>query len=458
MTTLSVCFTNFGPYHLARLRALAIRLAETGDRLIAYEVAGTERTYPWETARSQEPFQWVTLFPKRVLETTSRGECATAMRRALDRDQPDAVGIVGYARPESMAALNWARRTGRLAILLSESQRIDHPRVWWKEAVKRQRVRRFSAGLVGGRRHRDYLVDLGLPEDRIALGYNAVDNHHFAQRAASVRNANSGRSGVPESPYFLAVNRFVPEKNLVRLVRAFARYREQAATEGAWELVLCGDGPNAGEVHDAIAASGYANVIHCPGFLQADELPRWYAFASAFVHPSLMEPWGLVVNEAAACGLPLLVSERAGCAETLVPDHGPPTGRRFDPRDEDLLAASLTWIASLPERERATLGRNAAAVVADWGPDRFAQGMLEAMELAKQGHRSRRRDELSLRVCPTSPGSVEMGTGSGRLRTVPVPISTPAPPEKGDRHLEDSEPVPVFRLRSTSGTDSKELT
>ncbi len=388
---LAVCFTNFGPYHLARLRALALRLAETGDRLTAYEVAGTERTYPWQADRRDEPFAWVTLFPDRVLETLPRAECARAMRRALDRDRPDALGVVGYARPESMTMLAWARRSRRPAVLMSESQKIDHPRAWWKEAIKRRRVRRFSAGLVGGPRHRDYLIDLGMPADRIALGYNAVDNALYARQAEAARRSPEGRAGLPAAPYFLAVSRFVLEKNLPRLVLAFARYR-QAAPEGrAWDLVLCGGGPGAAEVEAAIAASGAAEAIHRPGFLQADELSRWYAFASAFVHPSLMEPWGLVVNEASACGLPLLVSDRAGCAETLVPDVTKTTGRRFDPRDEDVLAASLTWMASLPEAERQALGRRAAEVVAHWGPERFAQGTLEALAMARGAPRSRRK-------------------------------------------------------------------
>ena len=72
--TLSVCFTNFGPYHLARLRALARRLAESGDRLIAYEVADEEMRYPWARSREAEPFAWNTLFPGRALETIGRDD------------------------------------------------------------------------------------------------------------------------------------------------------------------------------------------------------------------------------------------------------------------------------------------------------------------------------------------------------------------------------------------------
>ncbi|MGZ3386014.1 MAG: glycosyltransferase family 4 protein, partial [Isosphaeraceae bacterium] len=59
----ATCFTNFGPYHLARLRALASRLRERGDGLIAYEMAATERTYPWQRPKQTEPFDWITFFP-----------------------------------------------------------------------------------------------------------------------------------------------------------------------------------------------------------------------------------------------------------------------------------------------------------------------------------------------------------------------------------------------------------
>ena len=378
----TACFTNFGPYHLARLRALAARLGQSSGQLLAVEVAGQERRYPWSRASGSETFEWITLFPGRALEAIAPTECVRAMRRVLDRERPDALGIVGYSRPESMAARKWALRRDRPTVLMSESHEIDHPRVWWKEAVKRRRVTRFSSALVGGPRHRDYLVKLGMPPERIAFGYNAVDHDAFARRADAARCSSDGRASLPDRPYFLATNRFVPEKNLVRLVEAFARYRDDATGDQSWDLVLCGDGPAAGEVDRKIQEVGLSGAIHRPGFLQEDAMAPWLAHASAFVHPSLMEPWGLVVNEAAACGLPLLVSDRAGCVETMVPDPSGTTGRRFDPRDDQELSAALAWMAGLPETERAAMGRRAAEVAASWGPGRFAEGAAEALRLA----------------------------------------------------------------------------
>ena len=382
MLKIAVAFTNFGPYHLARLRALGEHLARAGGELIAYELAGTQELYPWKTTRKSEPFRWITLFPDAVMENLSKAACDHAMTAALQRDQPGGVGIVGYVRPESLAMLRWANANRRPSVLMSESQEIDHPRVWWKEAVKRSRVRRCSAGLVGGARHRDYLVTLGMPIERIVHGYNAVDGREFAAKAEAARNSEASRGGLPSAPYFVAVSRFAPEKNLPRLIQAYERYRAAADTPSAWDLVLCGDGPDRAVIEQAIQASAFKESIHTPGFLQADGLPRWLAFASAFVHPATSEPWGLVVNEAAACGLPLLVSERAGAVETFIPEGAKTTGKRFDPLDVESIAKALQTMAGLAPETRRVQGQNAASIAMQWGPERFAQGAIEAFEIA----------------------------------------------------------------------------
>jgi len=383
----AVCFTNFGPYHLARLRALASRLHERGDCLIAYEMAATERTYPWQRPIQGELFDWITCFPDRALETLTASECVTAIVRALDRDQPDAVAITGYSRPESMAAAQWACRNRQTAILMSESQAVDRTRTWWKELIKRRRLHLFDAALVGGPRHRDYLIELGMSADRVTLGYNAVDNAFYRKQADFWHDHPDGRQGLPAAPFFLTVCRFVPEKNLVRLIEAFARYRDQADPGHSWDLVICGDGPQAALIDATITRSGHADAVHQPGFLQADALARWYAHAGAFVLPSLSEPWGLVVNEAASASLPLLVSNRAGCAATLVPVFEASTGAQFDPLDIEEMCQKLMWLSLLTEDERRSMGERAVKTVSSWGPDRFAQGTLDALDLATQSQR-----------------------------------------------------------------------
>ena len=98
-------------------------------------------------------------------------------------------------------------------------------------------------------------------------------------------------------------------------------------------------------------------------------LSRWYAHAGAFVLPSLSEPWGLVVNEAASTGLPLLVSNRAGCAPTLVPEPEATTGAQFDPLDiEEMM--SEAHVVDLAHGRRTPLpwAERAAEMVSSVGP------------------------------------------------------------------------------------------
>ncbi len=379
---LAINFTNFGPYHLARLRALATMLRSRGDQLIAYETASKERLYPWAVDRGSEPFEWVTLFPGIALEDLSTVEASLAIEDALDRDQPDAVAVAGYVRPEAVATARWARHSGRSTILMSESQEIDRPRTWWREAIKRRRLRLFDAALVGGFSHRDYLITLGFPVSKISFGYNAVDNKHFSEQAAQARQKPQPHQGIPSNRFFLSVSRFAPEKNLEALIQAYSDYRNEVGPSEAWDLVLCGDGPSSASIDQAIQASGHGAWIHRPGFLSATQLPSWYARASAFVLASVSEPWGLVVNEAAASGLPLLVSDRAGAARTLVPDPLGTTGFRFDPADPESIGWALGVMASTREVEREEMGRRASEIVSVWGPERFAAGMREALESA----------------------------------------------------------------------------
>jgi glycosyltransferase involved in cell wall biosynthesis len=136
-------------------------------------------------------------------------------------------------------------------------------------------------------------------------------------------------------------------------------------------------------------------VLWLPGFRQIGELPRFYAGAGCFVHASTTEQWGLVVNEAMACGLPVIVSQRCGCAMDLVQEGV--NGFRFDPRDTGQLEALLTKVsgAGFPHGEFAEASRR---IIADFGPERFARGMKAATShaLRKGPYRAKAFDRLIL--------------------------------------------------------------
>jgi glycosyltransferase involved in cell wall biosynthesis len=282
---------------------------------------------------------------------------------------------------EALLAIEWCVRTGIPFAIMSESTREDATRSPAREHAKRRIVGLASAALVGGKPQADYLAELGLPRERIFPGYDAVDNSHFARGAGAARAAGAAPEGISPAwrgRTFLASARFLPKKNLPRLIEAFHRYR-QAVGAAAWPLVLLGDGPMRPELERLRADLGLEASLIMPGFRPYAELPLYYGSVGAFVLASTTEQWGLVVNEAMAAGLPVLVSDRCGCATDLVEPGR--NGYTFDPHDTDALARLMLEV-SCDACDRAAMGAASQAIVADWGPDRFAVGLEAAARLA----------------------------------------------------------------------------
>ena len=375
---LLVIFPNFGPYHMARLRGAAAQSEFTS--CVGLEIAAQEALYPWQTARENLGFTLETLTSGTLEEIPTKTICQK-LTAYLDKTRPDVVAICGYERVEMRAALNWCNKNKKIAVLMSESKRDDAPRRAWKEAIKKRIVRRFDAGLVGGAAHKRYLRELGIAENRIFDGYDVVDNAAFAALADKWREQGRRVS----RPYFLTVNRFIERKNLARVIEAWRDYRKNAARNFpdaiAWDLVLCGAGEEEGNLRKQVEQTGLDGV-HFTGFVQQDEVARWMAGAGAFVHAALQEQWGLVVNEAMACGLPILLSQTVGCApELLEPNRN---GWSFDPTRADALSERMSYLAhEISDERRAELGAASRAIVAAWPPQRFGAGLVKCARAAR---------------------------------------------------------------------------
>jgi len=382
MHTLVVQWPRFGPYHLARLRVLHTACETRGWRLIALETAPDDDLYAWRIEEGTTTFQREVLFPGHSFHDVPPRSMHGAMTEALDRLQPDAVAIHSYAFPDARAALLWCRRRRRAAILMIDSRANDAHRVGWREAFKRRIVAQYDAALTAGGSQRRYLERLGIPPAVIFEGYDVVDNEAFAQDAQASLTSPSSALLLPglddPHPFFLASNRFIERKNLPLLLRAYARYRTQAGAE-AWRLIMLGDGEERERLHRLADALGLSGEIVWAGFRQIEDLPAYYARAGAFVHPSIADQWALVVNEAMACGLPVVVSTGAGCIEDLVREGD--NGYSFDPMDEAGLADRLYRIAHASDRN--AMGQRSREIVAAWSLNRFTTSMLDAAQSGK---------------------------------------------------------------------------
>ena len=395
-TRIAVLFQRFGPYHHARLNAAGQLLTVWG-----IEACAMEDTYAWKKVEGAAAFTRVTLTDRDSGDRQWRQELHRKMGRALDEIKPQVVVVPGWSYPDALSGLLWCAQTGTPAVVMSESTAWDEPRVAWKEWIKRRLVKLNSAGLAGGTPHRDYLAQLGLAREKVFLGYDAVDNDYFQRKATEIRSQKSkirNQLGLPEN-FFLASARFVEKKNLFRLIQAYGRYRtnaEKSKTE-IWPLVLIGDGELKAEIQKLISELGLETLIHLPGFKQYEELPAYFGLASAFVHASTTEQWGLVVNEAMASGLPVLVSHRCGCAADLVLPGV--NGFQFDPVNVGELARLLEKI-SAKDFPLADFGAASQRIITKWGAEQFGRGLRDAVAAALKNPRPRAGvfDRLLLRL------------------------------------------------------------
>lgn len=362
---------TLGPYHFARMAAIA---RQPGVRLTVVESTSRD-DHDWRRESSSEQFQLVTLANEPLSRDTHR-RVSRAYLGSLCDAVPDLVVESGYAEIHSFH--NLLRYRGLhpevRTLLWSETTQWDHKRVPVLERLKKLIVGEFNGALVAGGPHAEYMKRLGLEQESIQIVGNCVDNDFFSREVAKVRgtpkeNSTKGR------PYFLYVGRFIPEKNLPFLVRSYARYREAAGND-AIDLVLVGSGPEEAPLRSLVEGAKVSGMAFV-GTRQVEELPKFYASACCFVLPSACEPWGLVVNEAMASGLPVLASKACGCAQDLVVPGK--TGYVFSPDAESELAELMQRIAT-HHQERTEMGRAAQEQVKSLHVDLYAGRVVQHVQ------------------------------------------------------------------------------
>jgi glycosyltransferase involved in cell wall biosynthesis len=376
---IALLFRSYGPYHIARLGAL--RLCHP---VLALEHSDVDPDYDWDATEKKREARVVSL--SKGLSKSKAGTSFTANLAAqLCKFSADVVAIPGYSEPFALAALRLCHALGIPAVLMSDTHAGSVRGDFSREMLKRQLLPLYQSALVAGSPHAEYLASLGFPEDKIETGFDVVDNRHFTN--ANVGNAvstASNRRDLPQS-YFFCSARLVEKKNLLRLLEAFALYRREHG-EGAWELVLAGDGPLRDAITRRAAALSVWPHVYFLGHCNYADLPDAYSRAGAFILPSTVDEWGLVVNEAMAAGLPVLVSNGAGCHRDLV-ENGV-NGFVFDPMDVGQLSKLMGVMAASTRRKE--MGEASRRVIARWDLDRFATGLVTSAEIAQRSY-SRQR-------------------------------------------------------------------
>lgn len=378
----AIVFSRFILYWQARLRALAKALSNRGDKLSVIEtleqIAGYEFTS--EGASNLVGVAYYRCHDGSSVPQSPR-RVSSRLWALLERLQPDAVLASAIAFPEGVAAIRWCKARRKIVVIMDDVRSEDVPRSRLVNAVKRMIYRNVDAMLIPAPSHTASYIAWGVPRERIFFGLDVVDNEWFAQKTNTIRSSgNISLAWNLPKRFFLGIGRQVPKKNWTTLITAYQQYRQQVLGR-PWELVLVGDGPDRDKLEDQILSCNIRGV-HFHPFGSPEEICVYYAFGSALILPSYYgETWGLVVNEAMACGLPVLVSNQCGCVESLIQEGK--NGWTFSPHNPDELAEKMLR-TTIDEEKLSAIGSSSLSIISEWSLQRFTDGALRATDFCKR--------------------------------------------------------------------------
>ena len=294
---------------------------------------------------------------------------------ALSAAQAEVLICGGYSYLASWQAMNWARRNGVQFLLWSESTAHDRRGLYFPvEWLKRKFLRSCDGFVVPGQSALEYVRQFASPAQKIFVARNAVDIGLFAEKEESVRQAADRLRGELALPprYFLFVGRLVRSKGVFDLIEAYralpSKLRESIS------MVFAGDGPMRAEL-EALAREVDPGSVHFSGFVHRDELASYYALAECLVMPTHTDPWGLVVNEAMACGLPVICTNVAGCAADLIRENG----ILVAPRNVAQLTDAMHELSTRPDLRR-YMAAESVKLIQEYSPEACAAGFAQAAE------------------------------------------------------------------------------
>ena len=306
-----------------------------------------------------------------------------SLRRGIDGEPFDAMWVHGYSTVNALHAIAAARVLGIPVLLRAEPWLSDRKRSRLKLRAKRiffAALRRAVAGVlpIGTRNARYWAHYFGEDFPSFPMPY-AVNNEFFAEgrrNAAARRPAlmtelalDSGR------PVILFASKLQTRKHCDHLLAACLRLYGRLPEEQRPHLLIVGDGEQMAALQAQAAASPAGSLVRFAGFRNQRELPRFFEVASIFVLPSRHEAWGLIVNEAMAAGLPVIVSQDVGCAADLLRDGE--NGFTYPFGNIPALEAALA--ATLAPGRAAAMGERSREIIANWSYAEDLAGLKQAL-------------------------------------------------------------------------------
>lgn len=293
----------------------------------------------------------------------------------------DALWVHGYSTVNAMHAMLAAKAMGIPVLLRTDSWLGERPRTANKLRLKRlffDALRTLVHGILAvGQRNATYWEHYFGKDFPIFLMPYAVDNSYFARKTAeatSLRSQMQADLGLdPIRPVILYASKLIIRKHADQLLEAFLQLRSSSTITPY--LLFVGDGELRESLEKRVAEAGAEDDVRFTGFRNQSELPRFFDLSSVFVLPARHEAYGLIVNEAMAAGLPVVVSTDVGCADDLVCNGE--NGYVYPVGHIDALRDALAKTLLPGERER--MGQRSREIIAGWGYDEDIVALKQAL-------------------------------------------------------------------------------
>ena len=337
----------------------------------------------YEASRSgmqDENFKYI--YPYKILFNRSLNEVSFKERlfslfKTFDEFKPTVLNVTGYFDWAQILLMIYARQKGVKIVMSSESSSMDNNRSKIKENIKSWIVNRADTFFCFGKTSADYLISLGVKSAQIAVNNAAVIDEEVIK--SNYNEAKLKLRTVPElkseNRNFVFVGRLAPEKNLELLVKAFIQIQKEIPEAQNWGLYFVGNGPSLPDLEALVKESLFPQQIRFTGGLPWYKVPEWLAKSDVLVLPSLSEPWGLVVNEAMVCGMPVIVSKICGCTDDLLNDGT--NGFIFDPNQQQDLETALKFFIQNPEKIE-TMGLESTKLIKRFSSKKVALEMADS--------------------------------------------------------------------------------
>lgn len=292
----------------------------------------------------------------------------------------DCVVVFGHSYITFWLAIAAAKLAGKPLILTTDATQLELAnKSKWKIRIKRHLLpflynHLADTVLVPSSASKRFIGSLGVNEQRIVVTPYVVDNDYIESVAAQTERSKVLEEWeIPgESRVIAFCAKFLLRKRPHDALRAFARVGVSDSY-----LLMIGDGPLADSLREEAAQLGVAERVRFTGLVKYSRLPQLYAASDLLILTSEREPYGLPVNEAMICGLPVIASDRVGAAQDLIREGE--TGFTYPCGDVDRLAGLIREALSDDERLR-QMGQAARRRMQTWSPRENAEATLRAIE------------------------------------------------------------------------------